>query len=296
MLGQAGHCSVNVNLLEHYTCFSRNELISIINAFNNYIIKGHIKLCNNKNDTKVCINVDKSSLITYQNEDDTKTLWVKIYDALKPLCSYEYCWTELKFLNLIDDKKLKQKLMYFTFKPRFYKNGNNWLNTDDIDDVMKQYESMYSNFFYLGAKPCDFYKYEDIPFKKIKNFQKVGIIFNLDKTKQSGSHWTSCFINNLSNNIYYFDSAGDKPNKCIYKFFKMLFKKNDKYTLYINEKKHQRGNSECGVYSIYFLLKQLVHNNDINDMDNISVFNTKKRITDSEMKNFRKKIFIIKNK
>jgi hypothetical protein len=208
------------------------------------------------------MNLSESSLITYNKNDNIKTLWNKIYDALKPLCSYEYCWTELKFLNLIDDKKLKQKLMFFTFKPRFYNNGNGWLNTDDIENVMKQYEKVYSNFYFIGAKPCDFYKYENINFSKIKKYPKVGIIFNLDTTEQSGSQWTSCFINNLSNNIYYFDSVGDKPNKCIYKFLNKLIKYNNKYTLYINNKEHQKGNRECGVYSIYFLLKQLVHNND----------------------------------
>jgi len=280
------HCAVNVNISQHYTCFSKSELVSIIHAFNNYIINGHLLLCDKNNKTK-CMNLSESSLITYNKNDNIKTLWNKIYDALKPLCSYEYCWTELKFLNLIDDKKLKQKLMFFTFKPRFYNNGNGWLNTDDIENVMKQYEKVYSNFYFIGAKPCDFYKYENINFSKIKKYPKVGIIFNLDTTEQSGSHWTSCFINNLSNNIYYFDSVGDKPNKCIYKFLNKLIKYNNKYTLYINNKEHQKGNRECGVYSIYFLLKQLVHNNDVD------IFNTNKRIVDKDMSNFRKEIFII---
>ena len=93
------HCAVNLNSTDDYTCFTQKELVSIIHAFNEFVIKGHLKLCHGKNK---CTNIDKTSLITYQPQDDKKVLWQKIYDALKPLCSYEYCWTELKFLKLID--------------------------------------------------------------------------------------------------------------------------------------------------------------------------------------------------
>jgi hypothetical protein len=273
------NCALNIK--KHYTCFDKHELISIIKAFNDYIIKGHLELC--KNPDK-CINVNKTSLITYQNDDNIKILWKKIYKALNPLCEYEYCWVNLDFIKIINDNKLKQKLMYFTFKPKLFKNRSQLLNTNDIDNVMKQYENAYPNFYYIGTHACDFYKYIKIDFQKIVSTQKVGIIFNLDNIKLPGSHWTSCFINNLTSNIYYFDSEGYSPNKCIFTFLKMLLSYNNKYTLYINTKRHQKGNTECGVYSIYFLLKQLVHNNHVYKPVTI--------IKDSKMKNFRKHIFI----
>ena len=56
-------------------------------------------------------------------------------------------------------------------------------------------------------------------------------------------------------------------------------KRNKKPTLIFNDKRHQFGGSECGMYSMYFILKRLSGDN----MYNIA----KKKITDNDMNKLR---------
>lgn len=294
-----GTCAPNiskedlVSIDDHYTCFTKSELISIINAFNDYIINH--TLCDKLvNGTTICIPV--GNLITITSNDSIKELWYKIYKKLKPMCTYESCWVNINFLNKIKDTKLRHKLRYLTFKPKFYGNRTKWLNTYDIDYVMQQYEKAHHDFLYIGTKPCDFYTFTNLNYNNICNTNKVGIIFNLDKSDQPGSHWTSLFIDNTNRNVYYFDSTGANPNKYIRHFIKNYPKEyithcnnvvhstlSTKlvFTIYINKKVHQKENTECGVYSIYFLIKKIKTEDPINN----------KRITDKNMRDFRKYIF-----
>ena len=301
-------CAPNVDIELHFTCFTKDELISIVKAFNNYIINKN--LCKDKTGSGLykigCIK--RLSLITipqpFEQENESvmederikKKLWGKIYNRLKPICKYEDCWVDLDFINKIDDKRLRNKLKYFTFKPKFYGNRDEWLNTKDIDAVMKQYQRKYSDFYFIGAKPCDFYKHVQINLKKWLSYKYLGIIFNLDKTGDPGSHWTSLFIDNSEHKLYYFDSTGKSPNKDIRDFIFLIARvqndrgriKNERApTVYINNKIHQKGNTECGVYSIYFLIKKLKSPNE-EFMNNI-------HISDKDMKNFRKYIFNIES-
>ena len=104
------------------------------------------------------------------------------------------------------DGKLKK-----SFKPIKPKSWNSnkfeWLSTTDIENVIKQYENEYPNFRFIGAVPIDFdstygvgqcivNELCKINLKKMllaKIFQ-IGIVFNLDKHDQDGSHWVSMFI------------------------------------------------------------------------------------------------------
>ena len=109
---------------------------------------------------------------------------------------------------------------------------------------MKQYEDKYKNFKMIGVFPIDFrtklgptcvspimckLSISDL-IKNKKN--KLGFVFNLDKHYQSGSHWTSMFINlnNKSKNFgaFYYDSVGNKPPREIFDFIKILQKQSKK--------------------------------------------------------------------
>ena len=39
---------------------------------------------------------------------------------------------------------------------KWKENKNEWLNTLDIEAVMKQYEKKYNNFIFIGPVPIDF--------------------------------------------------------------------------------------------------------------------------------------------
>jgi len=122
---------------------------------------------------------------------------------------------------------------------------------------------------------------------------KLGMVINLDTHDQTGSHWVALYTDLSNNQLYYFDSVGKKPGKRIKRFnnkiIKYLYnkeknknieigqiagminnlddkKKKSKYVKLLSKKlqnldirynsiQHQQQNSECGVYSINFILR-----------------------------------------
>jgi hypothetical protein len=144
---------------------------------------------------------------------------------------------------------------------------------------MKQYEKAYPCFDFIGPSPIDYDTHklygecvwEELCHfnlaKEIKNGRfKIGVIFNLDPHYKGGSHWVSLYINIKRGQIFYFDSAGDPIPRQIMKFVKMVQKQGTELTTgkKINFKfdqnypvEHQYGNTECGIYSLYFIVHML---------------------------------------
>lgn len=91
----------------------------------------------------------------------------------------------------------------------------------------------------------------------------IGIIFNLSPHTSSGSHWVSLFIDVKERVIFYFDSAGESIPKEIKAFVDRVQQQaieldGRKYRFYQNwPKEHQMGNTECGVYSLFFIITML---------------------------------------
>ena len=88
--------------------------------------------------------------------------------------------------------------------------------------------------------------------------------------------------------IYYLDSYGEKIPKQINKFSNKVKKQANalnlpKFILHENKRRHQFSESECGMYSLYFIIQMLKN-------DNFKKF-TKQRITDKYMKKLRKIYF-----
>ena len=184
------------------------------------------------------------------------------------------------------------------------KNPNEWLSSVDITKVMKQYEDAFPFFEFIGPSPIDFDKtpkgesscvYEELCNFDIKTYlnpanskNKIGIIFNTDPHYLSGSHWISLFINIKQQFIFFFDSTGDPPSKEINKFAKKIMKQgkeigmNFKYI--VNDKQHQKSNTECGIYSLFMISNLLKETKTPNDFLS-SIF------TDKEMTQFRQIFF-----
>jgi hypothetical protein len=122
---------------------------------------------------------------------------------------------------------------------------------------------------FLGAVPYDF---DDIPVLGISNLKfneiekkgkhKLGMVINLDEHYKSGSHWVSLFSDLEKGQIYFSDSYGRKPEKRISNFMNRIKEhletsNIDNIDMKYNQTQHQKGNSECGVYSINFILRLL---------------------------------------
>jgi hypothetical protein len=287
------YCSPSVDVSDHYTCFEFDELKTIALAFNEYIKKN--KACpivrNIKNDRKkkskgskkVC-NWKKNIVIDNRSKRD---LWKSIYNRLRYICPYEYCWIDLDFLNEIEDTDLREKLQYFTFKPKMTRTQNAWLSTQDINNVLQQYQDIDPSFKFLGALPSDFHRVTRVDYSQTFNYKRIGMVFNLDGHNEPGSHWVAFLIDNKSKTLEYYDSAARKPNKNIQCFIDTVYdyiKSNGyDYTKHYNNIKHQFQNNECGVYAIYFILQRLIGF----DFDHI----TGKVVKDKDMNRFRNTIF-----
>ena len=195
------------------------------------------------------------------------------------------------------------KSSYSGHPEKWENNMNEWLSTLDIENVMKQYKHKYKNFHFIGPVPIDFDTELDPGYcvvnelckirlnHLLKNgYTKLGIIFNLDKHNEKGSHWVSLFADFDINNIYYFDSYGITPPNEITNLMNKLKEQGKKIKrnikLHKNNIRHQFKGSECGIYSIHFIIKLLESNKYEDIVKNI--------INDDEMQENRNNYYIKK--
>ena len=196
-----------------------------------------------------------------------KEIHLLISEKLSGVCNKESCWLKQK-----DKFGILESDLADSFAPEspneWKKNPNEWLSSVDIMDVMKQYETAYKCFDFIGPSPIDFDTkklYGECVWDELCNFSveeqikngktKIGIIFNTDPHNKPGQHWISMFINIKKKQIFFFDSTGDKPSPEIMKLVERIKKQGlelDKKIIFkynSNEGvEHQYGNTECGVY------------------------------------------------
>ena len=237
------------------------------------------------------------------HSDDVKEIWDSLKSGFGNTCNKESCW--LRQLAS-DSKDVKNLFSYFAPEsPKTWsKNPNEWLSSVDITKVMKQYETAFPSFEFLGPSPIDFDKtpkgesscvFEELcEFEIIKYLNpadpkhKIGIIFNTDPHYLSGSHWISLFVNMKKQFIFFFDSTGDAPPKEINKFVKKIIKQGKDIDLHfkyiVNNKEHQKHNTECGMYSLFMIINLLKETRSPEDFLT-TVF------SDKEMERFRHVFF-----
>ncbi|AYV84250.1 MAG: Ulp1 protease [Hyperionvirus sp.] len=188
---------------------------------------------------------------------------------LNGVCKTQVCWTKQSFVARMT-ASMQDELKRKTFRPEGPNGKFEWLNTVNINEVVSQYELKYRDFKFLGAVPIDF---DELPKLGLKNLKmdrlvgmgktKLGVVFNLDESWKAGSHWVAVYSDLLRGYIYYFDSYGMEPENRIRKFMRRIanFCQGSLGCRQIiaehNRVRHQYGGSECGVYSINFILRLL---------------------------------------
>jgi hypothetical protein len=180
-------------------------------------------------------------------------------------------WVNENFTKLMK-KEFKEILEKEIFRPEGPKKQFQWMSSLDMNAVLSQYEHLYPDFKYLGSVPIDF---DDIDFYGIKNIdynemKKIGktrfaMVINNQKHSQGGQHWFCLYFDLKKGDIFFVDSVGDEPMDEIIKYVDKLKtylqSKNIKSNFKINKTKHQKKNSECGIYSMYFILRFLKSGN-----------------------------------
>ena len=251
--------------------------------------------------------------------DDKKSLVKQLNEKLNE-CSDQICWTRLDIVKEIDEDR---SIRDGTFLPKGPNNKYEWLSTNHIDQVVAQAQEIHDDFVFLGAVPYDFEDLSGLEVYNInfeeyqKNYKKnkFGMVINLDTHNKKGSHWVSLYFDLKKNQIYFFDSVGKRPGSRIRKFINKIIKymyfrlykeklkindviknrdsgnlkdskqyKNlEAIDVRFNQNQHQFKDSECGVYSIYFIL-ELLNGRSFQELS-VDI------VKDEEMNRFRSKYF-----
>ena len=61
------------------------------------------------------------------------------------------CWIDSVVENKGQKKSIKDELFVPVMPESWKKNPQEWLSSDEISDVMKQYEDKYDNFVFFGT-------------------------------------------------------------------------------------------------------------------------------------------------
>lgn len=231
---------------------------------------------------------NKNNPSQIKDTNPTRVWWV-LKERLA--CKKEDC-----LLDQLGDSVMKTRIRRFIFAPKkppeWKSNPDEWLSNYDIEDVAKQYEVSHPEFKMIGPTTIDFdtrlpeeggkcvledlCKFDLARFIKAKR-TKIGIVFNLDKHDQSGSHWVSLFIDIENKFIFFFDSADnaippeifidDKNNNkidnkksppLVNRIIEQGKEQGIDFTFYNNRgNQHQESNTECGMYSLFFIITML---------------------------------------
>ena len=236
------------------------------------------------------------------DSNNPRQIWAALKDSMRDVCDIETCWLRQKFMS----HKLDKELVSYTFAPNapssWKHNPTEWLTSVDIERVMKQFENKYKCFDFIGPSPIDFDKhmlYGECVWEELCKFDlrnlikkgktKIGIIFNLDPHYLEGSHWISMFINVKKGYIFFFDSNGEPAPAQVKKLANRIIKQGKEIGLNLefyqnHPKEHQKGNTECGMYSLYLIIQLLTGTHDYK-------FFMNERIPDKNMQALRKEYF-----
>lgn len=235
------------------TCYTKEDLVFLADSYNK----------KRAPDRQIPLTLPKAQL------------WKAINSRLKNECTNEWCWLEKDFVPAPYAKKIVNE----TFRPEMPEDwkGNpfEWLTTVDIKKIMKQYEKKYPNFLFIGPVPVDCPTAITCPLSGLDvsvlvdrlGKTKLGVIYNLDPHDKPGSHWVAMYADFRQGKIFYFDSVGIAPPKPIRAFLGNLKASIEKWNaregrnvpveVMANRTRFQYGSSECGVFSMYFIISNL---------------------------------------
>jgi len=223
------------------SCYTEDMIRSMVAEYNKAVIEGGEQQGSFFENIKGTLTKRKSPrrpLISTNADPKTQLRLLRKYlrDEVPKTCQGEWCLAETPTLRTkrTDIKKHFRPSLPASWK----KNPRTWLNTTDILHVLKQYETAFPTFELITVSPIDFDTRIrengadmcvdqrlctlSIPQLRARSKTQIGAVFNLDKHYQSGSHWTSMFVDVNQGEGYYFDSvAGDVPRE-VYELFKRI--------------------------------------------------------------------------
>jgi hypothetical protein len=211
---------------------------------------------------------------------DKSVPWEKLMDAVHTLMGtrvgeeHRWLWSPV----VMSSPTLRERLGN-AFRPvhpaSWLHNPQAWLSTIDIEQVMKQYEASNKDFKMVGVFPRDFASRAawsgrcvsppmcDLSVASLRADGKsqFGVVFNMDRHDQRGSHWTACYgcINPRMPKrygIFYYDSVAHAPPPECKAFMQRIASEvaSPRFVVARNRVRRQFANTEYGIYSILFIV------------------------------------------
>lgn len=225
---------------------------------------------------------------------DPETVRAELDRRLEQKCSNrtsggrrELCWIDhLPGMTAAQKKRLRDRLFVPPTPREWAKKPDAWLSNFDIAAVMSQYEAAHPEFLFVDPVPIDFAATDaksdqcfgpelcTLTLARACAGKKtaVGAVLNLDTHRGPGTHWVALFLRldcgagqspNQSPFLFYFNSTGEEEPKEILALRDRLQAehaarfKGRPLPYFRSTTEHQRGNNQCGVYAIMFLIAML---------------------------------------
>lgn len=148
------------------------------------------------------------------------------------------------------------------------------LNNLNIDDVLDQYMIFYPKFYNYGFNMVDYKKYDGtLSILNVHDLYKRGYrtaacVINSDKSTGRGKHWMALFADMRDGKnfqVLFFNSGGNAP---VIEFADWMIKTKlqmndiikenklniDSDVINVSNIRHQESKTECGVYSLFFII------------------------------------------
>jgi hypothetical protein len=256
------------------SCFTIGSLRKIVDAHNRHVGSNSKLLINSKQSKKQLV-------------DD-------LTNRIKSCGSDQLCWLDIGWIKKIKDIDIhKNTFRPKGPQGRFKWLSTTDINDITTQYEAKYNDFKFLGAVPYNFEDLDQLGINNLNFNDLiqNNINKIGMVINFDEHWQNGSHWVGLYADLQNDKIYYFDSYGSKPKKRIADFvgkiarwcyFKhkvgeqnnlsnnintdtdtkfMTGGKKNKYeqimNIAYNQNRHQFKSSECGVYSVNFILRLL---------------------------------------
>ncbi len=195
----------------------------------------------------------------------------KIVEKLKAdtNCESESCiYTHKDIISKLGKDTVKQ-ILDTNFKPEGPYDSTKWLNNNNIDHVLRQNTIKYKKFYAIDYQMIDFAeKGTELAtiniISKLVKFNTIGVVLNTDIANGKGKHWFAIFIDARSSpvTIEFFNSSGNLPVHQVQTFLNktkrdIIRSGRDASIIIVSPNEMQKSDTECGVFSLWFILERL---------------------------------------
>jgi hypothetical protein len=223
--------------------------------------------------------------------------------AKKLHCESQSCILKKAEEQNILSKEVVERVLETNFKAEGPRNTTRLMSNFNSDDVLERWEREFSEFYPHKVNTIDFAVYggslQELNTANLlrEGKTKTACVVNTDVHTGRGIHWFAVFTDCSSGDkwtIEHFNSSGNPPRPQIVEWAAKTNKELKKYQegagldipiefINANKFRHQKSQTECGPYSLYYIRARL---------DGIPPdYFSKNLVTDSAMIEFRKHVF-----